>query len=293
MTAMERFGYTDEELLTLPVSYRPDLLKDRVAIISGAGTGIGKSIAATFGRLGARLVLTGRKPEKLEATAALLATAGIECLVHPASIRDPEAVAALHQAAWDHFGAVDILVNNAGGQFPQAAIDFSPKGFNAVIDTNLNGTWYMMQAAARQWRDAGRPGAIVNIVAVVGRGMPGVAHTCAARAGVVHLSKTVAVEWAPLGIRINCVAPGIIATEGMNVYSPEAREAMPGTNLMRRFGGALDVAEAAVYLAGPTGNFITGEMVHVDGGNQIWGDQWTIPRPDWYTTSQVSPFPGR
>jgi citronellol/citronellal dehydrogenase len=290
---MERFGYTDDELLTLPISYRADLLKDKVAIISGAGTGIGKSIAATFGRLGAKLVLTGRKPEKLEATAALLGRVGIESHVHAASIRDPEAVAALHQAAWAHFGAVDILVNNAGGQFPQAAIDFSPKGFNAVIDTNLNGTWYMMQAAARHWRDAGRPGAIVNIVAVIGRGMPGVAHTCAARAGVVHLSKTVAVEWAPLGIRINCVAPGIIATEGMNVYSEEARSSMPDTNLMRRFGGALDVAEAAAYLAGPSGNFITGEMLHVDGGAQIWGDQWTIPRPDWFTTPQASPFPGR
>ena len=103
--------------------------------------------------------------------------------------------------------------------FPQAAIDFSPKGWNAVIETNLTGTWYMMQQAARHWRDAGRGGRIVNIVAVTSRGMPGVAHTSAARAGVVSLSKTVAIEWAPLGIQINCVAPGIIATEGMNVYS--------------------------------------------------------------------------
>lgn len=290
---MERFGYTDDELLALPLSYRPDLLAGRVAMVSGAGTGIGKAIAVTLGRLGAKLVVCGRKIEKLEATAALLERAGAEVMTHAVSIRDPEAVAALHQAAADRFGAVDILVNNAGGQFPQAAIDFSPKGFNAVVDTNLAGTWYMMQAAARQWRDAGRPGAIVNIVAVVGRGMPGVAHTCAARAGVIALSKTVAIEWAPLGIRINCVAPGIIATEGMNVYPDEARNSMPDTNLMRRFGTALDVAELVVHLGSPAGNFITGEVVHIDGGNQIWGDQWTIPRPDWYTTPQTSAFPGR
>ncbi|MDD3447023.1 MAG: SDR family oxidoreductase [Zavarzinia sp.] len=290
---MERFGYTDDELLTLPLSYRPDLLAGKVALVSGAGTGIGKAIAVTLGRLGARLVICGRKMEKLETTAALLERAGAEVMAHAVSIRDPEAVQDLHRAAWERFGAVDMLVNNAGGQFPQAAIDFSPKGFNAVVDTNLAGTWYMMQAAARQWRDAGRPGSIVNIVAVVGRGMPGVAHTCAARAGVIALSKTVAIEWAPLGIRINCVAPGIIATEGMNVYPDEARQSMPDTNLMRRFGTALDVAELVVHLAGPAGNFITGEVVHVDGGNQIWGDQWTIPRPDWYTTPQASAFPGR
>ena len=164
-----------------------------------------------------------------------------------------------------------MLVNNAGGQFPQAAIDFSPKGFNAVIDTNLNGTWYMMQQAARRWRDAGRGGRIVNIVAVTTRGMPGVAHTAAARAGVVALSKTVAIEWAPLGIQINCVAPGIIATEGMNVYSEAAREALPKTNLLRRFGDVRDVADAVCYLAGPSGSFITGTVVTVDGGNRDLG----------------------
>ena len=117
---------------------------------------------------------------------------------------------------------------------------------------------------------------IVNIVAVTTRGMPGVAHTAAARAGVVALSKTVAIEWAPLGIQINCVAPGIIATEGMNVYSPEAREALPKTNLVRRFGDVRDVADAVCYLAGPSGSFITGSVITVDGGNEIWGDQWTI-----------------
>ena len=200
----------------------------------------------------------------------------------PTSIRDPEAVDTLFAKAWEVFGRVDILVNNAGGQFPQAAIDFSTKGWNAVIDTNLNGPWYMMQAAARRWRDHNIEGAIVNVVAVVERGMPGVAHTCAARAGIIHLSKTLAIEWAPLNIRVNCVAPGIIATEGMRVYPPEVVAAMPGSNPMKKFGEVEDIANAICYLAGEGGRFMTGEVVTIDGGFQVWGSQWTIPEPEYF-----------
>jgi citronellol/citronellal dehydrogenase len=269
----------------MPLTFRAGLFAGQVVLVSGAGRGIGKAIAFQFARLGARLALCGRDAERLEKVGAHLARLGADVLTHPMSIRDPDAVARLFEAAAARFGAIDVLVNNAGGQFPQAAIDFTPKGWNAVIETNLTGTWYMMQQAARLWRDAGRGGRIVNIVAVISRGMPGVAHTAAARAGVVALSKTVAIEWAPLGIQINCVAPGIIATEGMNVYSPEAREALPKTNLVRRFGDVRDVADAVCYLAGPSGSFITGTVVTVDGGNEIWGDQWTIPRPDWFNTN--------
>lgn len=278
----ETYGRTDDELATIPIALAPGMFAAKTVVISGAGSGIGRAVAHWFARLGARVVLCGRKVEKLEATAAALARYGTEVMIYPLSIRDPEAVAAMFDAAWDRFGRVDILVNNAGGQFPQAAIDFAPKGWAAVIDTNLNGTWYMMQAAARKWRDAGIPGSIVNVATVIWRGMPGVAHTCAARAGVIYGSKTVAVEWAPLNIRVNCVAPGIIATEGMAVYSDEARADMPNTNLMRRFGQVEDVANAVCYLAGDAGGFITGEVLTIDGGNQLWGDQWTIPKPDFF-----------
>lgn len=279
---MTSFGRTDEELLTLPTAFRDGAFAGQTVLVSGAGSGIGKATALWFGRLGARLVLCGRRADRLEATAALLRQAGAHSLVHAATIRDPEAVAALFAAAATHFGGIDILVNNAGGQFPQAAIDFSPKGWQAVIDTNLNGPWYMMQEAARRWRDTSRPGTIVNVVAVVGRGMPGVAHTCAARAGVIHLSRTLAIEWAPLNIRINCVAPGIIASEGMNAYTAEAVADMPNTNLLRRFGQVEDVANAICFLAGEGGRFMTGETLTIDGGNQIWGDQWTIPKPSFF-----------
>lgn len=275
-------GLTDEELAALPLMYRDGLFQDQVVLVSGAGRGLGKAIAFQFARLGAKLAICGRKPEPLEAAATALRKLGADVLAMPATIREPDQVGQLFDAVFGRFGRLDHLINNAGGQFPQAAIDFSVKGWNAVIDTNLNGTWYMMQAAAQRWRDNGQKGSIVNIVAPFWRGMPGVAHTCAARAGVVFLSKTVAIEWAPLGIRINCLAPGIIATEGMQVYPEEARRELPRSNLMQRFGGVADVANAVCYLAGPSGDFITGEVLSVDGGNQIWGDQWTIPRPDWF-----------
>jgi citronellol/citronellal dehydrogenase len=191
-------------------------------------------------------------------------------------------VAALFSTFAERAGPLDILVNNAGGQFPQAAIDFSPKGWNAVIETNLSGTWSMMQTAAQGWRDGNRPGAIVNIIAVVERGMPGVAHTCAARAGVAGLTRTVAIEWAPLNIRVNCVAPGAIETEGMAVYSEEARRGYDRSNPMKRLGDAFDIAEACVYLAAPSGKYITGETLTVDGGSRMWGELWTIPKPGYF-----------
>ena len=281
-TEADHYGRTDEELATLPIAFASGLFAGRVAIVSGAGSGIGRATAHWIARLGGKLVICGRKADKLEDAARSLARFGTEVMIHPLSIRDPEAVAAMFDAAWTHFGRVDVLVNSAGGQFPQAAIDFSVKGWNAVIDTNLNGSWYMMQAAARKWRDAALPGSIVNVTAMVTRGMPGVAHTCAARAGVIYASKTVAVEWAPLGIRVNCVAPGVISTEGMNVYPEEARRVFSQTNPMKCLGSVEDVANAICYLAGPAGGFITGEVLTVDGGNQLWGDQWTIPKPDYF-----------
>jgi citronellol/citronellal dehydrogenase len=103
-----------------------------------------------------------------------------------------------------------------------------------------------------------------------------------ARAGVIALSKTLAVEWAPLSIRVNCVAPGVVASEGMTVYADEARKSFVDNNPMRRFGDVRDVADAVTYLAGPTGDFITGTVLTVDGGSQLWGELWTIPRPDWF-----------
>jgi citronellol/citronellal dehydrogenase len=264
-------------------AFRADLLKDQVVIVSGGGSGLGRALAVEMSKLGAKVAICGRRAEPLEETARLIAEiSGESALTKALSIRDPDAVTAFVGDVYERFGRLDILVNNAGGQFPQAAIDFSVKGWNAVIDTNLNGSWHMMQSAARQWRDRKAPGSIVNIVAVVWRGLPGIAHSCAARAGVIYLSKTLAIEWAPLNIRVNCVALGAIATAGLDSYSEESRRELPRSNLMQRFGETTDVADAVIYLASAAGSFVTGETLVVDGGNQVWGDQWTIPRPTYF-----------
>jgi len=276
------FGVSDEQLVVEPTVYREDLFTGKTALVSGAGSGIGKGIAYLLGRLGAAVVICGRKEEKLRVTENWLQKIGAEVDVHAMTIRDPEQVKALVDAVWDKHGQLDLLVNNAGGQFPQPAIEFSPKGWNAVIETNLTGTWYMMQEAARHWRDHDQSGSIVNIIADFWRGMPYIAHTCAARAGVSYLSKTLAIEWAPLNIRVNCIAPGTIETEGLNVYPRQELEKLGHHNVMKRFGTVMDVAEAVVYLGGPSGAFITGETLTIDGGQQMWGDAWALGRPEYF-----------
>lgn len=271
-----------ETLWSAETVYRPDLFKDKVALVSGAGSGIGRATALLFARLGAKLVICGRTPEKLDAIAEFVRGKGGEVLCVPTNVREPEQVDALFKQAQAHYGRIDYTVNNAGGQFPQNAIDYAPKGWNAVINNNLNGTWLMMQRAAQHWRDHGGPGSIVNIVVVIERGMPGVAHTVAARAGIIGVTRTVAVEWAPLGVRVNCVAPGLTATEGLDVYPPEARKEFPLANPLKRPGTPMEIAESVIYLSASSGSFITGEVVTVDGGGKLWGELWTAGRPDYY-----------
>jgi citronellol/citronellal dehydrogenase len=274
-----QFGFTEEQLVELPTVYRGDLFKGQVVVVTGAGSGFGLAIACLFARLGADIAISGRNEDRLEKARSFLARFGGRVLVRTFNIREPAACEAFIGDVWSDLGRLDVLVNNAGGQFPQAAIDFKPKGWAAVIDNNLNGTWYMMQAAARQWMERKATGNIVNIVADFWRGMPGIAHTAAARAGVAYASKSVAVEWAPHGIRVNCVAPGCHETSGFAHYPPEGAKTYLEANPMRRTGDAWDVAEACVYLGAPSGKFITGEVLTVDGGQQCWGDPWPTGRP--------------
>ncbi len=279
----KQWGLTDADLATQPLVFRDDLLAGKVCVVSGGGSGMGRAIAYVLARLGAEVVICGRRAEKLEETAAGIARhLGKTIMTKAMTIREPAQVQNLFDETCERFQRLDVLINSAGGQFPQAAIDFSVKGWNAVVDTNLNGTWYMMQSAAKLWRDRNAGGCIVNIVAVVNRGMPQVAHTAAARAGVIYLSKTLSVEWAPLGIRVNCVAPGSIATDGLNVYPREAAEGFVVSNPMKRLGDVFDIAQAVVYLAAPTGKFITGEVLAVDGGRQNWGEDWPAGIPDYF-----------
>jgi citronellol/citronellal dehydrogenase len=278
-----RWGMTPAQLAEHPLVFADGLLDEKVFLVSGGGSGMGKAMAFLLSRLGAQVVICGRREHKLEETAGEVKDlVGRDVHYRAMTIRDPEQVSALVDETWERYGRLDTLVNNGGGQFPQSAIDFSVKGWNAVIDTNLNGTWYMMQAAAQRWRDSGQSGNIVSIVANVWKGMPQVAHTCAARAGVIYLSKTLSTEWAPMGIRVNCVSPGSIETEGFEVYPPGAAERFKDSNPMRRTGDVIDIAQAVIYLSAPSGNFITGEVLVVDGGNQQWGAVWPGGKPDYF-----------
>jgi citronellol/citronellal dehydrogenase len=198
----------------------------------------------------------------------------------PVDFRDPQGVQAWVAAVREELGPLDVLVNNAGGQFPSAAIDIEPKGWQAVIDTNLNGTWYMTRAFAQQQRRDARPGRVISIVANMWRGFPGMAHTAAARAGVVNLTKSLALEWARDGILVNAVAPGVIRSSGLDTY-PEPVRAMVQTEVpkhipLKRLGEMEDVAWAVAYLAGPGGRYITGETICVDGGQAHWGTVFPV-----------------
>ncbi len=276
------YGFSDQELRDLESVYKKDLFSEKNVIVSGAGSGLGKAIATLFARLGANLIICGRNEQKLSDAESYFRSFGGEVSTHPLTIRDPDAVDKFMDDAWSAFGHVDLLINNAGGQFAQPAINFKPKGWRAVIDTNLNGTWYMIQAAARRWIEVKAPGNIVNIVADIWRGMPGIAHTAAARAGVIYLTKSIAVEWAPNNIRINCVAPGCCETTAFSLYPPKGAATYQEANPMLTAGDAWDVAQACVYLAAQSGKFITGEVITVDGGQQLWGDPWPIGRPDYF-----------
>lgn len=290
MTPPATFGYSDDQLVALPTAFRERLFDGQVVLVSGAGSGLGKAIAVLYARLGARLAICGRDPEKLERSAELLRSLGAETLVRPMTIREPEQVAALVESVFDRFGRLDVLVNNAGGQFAGPAIDFTPRGWQAVIDTNLNGSWYMMQAAAKRWVDCGASGRIVNIVSTIWRGRPTTAHSCAARAGVIYLSKSLAIEWAPHGIQVNCVAPGVVETTAFAQYPPQGLATYYETpNLMKRPGDVQDIAEACVYLSASSGKFITGEVITVDGGQQLWGDPWPAGRPEYFRTDTAGP----
>jgi citronellol/citronellal dehydrogenase len=281
VTADREFGLDDDALANHPTVYGPDAYRGKTVLISGGAGGIGRATAWLLGRCGAKLILAGRNEEKLNAARDAMAAKGLDVSCEVVDIREPESVAALYAGIAER-GGFDILVNSAGGQFPQAAIDFSVKGWNTVVNTNLNGTWHMMQGAARHWRDTGRPGSIVTIVVVTSQGLHGVAHTIAARSGVIGLSRALAVEWAPLGIRVNCIAPGVIETPGWKVYDETAIEAYPRSNPMKRNGSTWEVAEACAYLAGPAAAFVTGEVLNVAGGSQLWGETWTIDKPDYF-----------
>jgi len=257
--------------------YADGLFSGEVVLITGGGTGIGLVAATEMGLLGAKIAICGRRPEPLRDAVAELQSKGIDAFGAPCDIREPEAIGTFVEAVLERFARIDVLINNAGGQFPTTAEALSPKGFAAVIRNNLVGTWTMTHAVATKAMIPQKRGRIVNVIAQIIRGFPGMVHTGAARAGVDNMTKTLAVEWALHGIRVNAVAPGVIVTSGTKQYPPELLETAEKANPLKRLGTAEEVSHLITYLSSRYADFVAGQTFYIDGGASIWGDQWFLP----------------
>ncbi|MFF3618626.1 SDR family oxidoreductase [Streptomyces sp. NPDC002467] len=253
----------------------PGTYAGQVVLVTGGGTGLGKAIAAEFARLGADLVIAGRRVEQLKSAQDELAAVPGAGRVTAAvcDIRDPERVAEVFDAAEAAFGLPDVLVNNAAANFPSPAEDLSPNAWRAVVDITLTGTWFMTREFGRRHLAAGSPGSIVNIGASYAwTGGPGFAHSAAAKAGVKNLVETLAVEWGPYGIQINGLVPGLFPHAdmtadirgGLERAAPDAKDARQPA---LRVGAPRELGWAATFLASPYARFVTGHTLVVDGAN--------------------------
>jgi len=251
------------------------LLSGQVAIVTGGGTGLGRAMAGELGRAGSTVVLAARRPDPLASAVSAFQAEGVDAWAATVDIRRSDQVAALVDSVVKRYGHIDILVNNAGGQFPARAENLTDGGWNAVVETNLTGTFHMTRAVGQQFMRQGHGGAITNIVIPsLFRGIPGIAHSVAARAGVWGLTKTLAREWAPQGIRINAVGPGVFVTEGFQQEMASAvaarvvdrlRETVP----LGRTGRPEELGWLVVYLSSPLAAFMTGEYIVLDGGQSL------------------------
>jgi len=269
--------------------FRDDLFAGQVAIVSGGGSGIGRCIAHELAALGAEVVLASRTLEKLEGVKQEIQEAGGKAHTFVCNIRKEEEVKALMAHCVEEYGGVHLLVNNAGGQFMAPPETISLKGWHAVVETNLTGTFSMCKAAHDAWMGK-HGGSIVNIVANFRNGMPLMAHTSAARAGVSNLGKSLSLAWAHKGIRVNSIAPGIILSSGLKNYPPHivsmVKESV-GNIPVKRLGTESEISAATAYLLSPAAAFICGETLRIDGAAALYRQMAPV-----YEHDKNTPFNG-
>jgi len=246
--------------------FKENILQGRVALITGGATGIGKEIALTLGKHGAKIVITSRKQENLDAARLEFEKEGIECLAISSDVRNPEAVEKVIAATLEKFKKLNILINCAAGMFPAPIHNISYNGFKTVVDIDLLGTYNVTKAVFTAYlKDHG--GCIVNITAPFEHwGVSSMSHVAAAKSGVASLTRSCAVEWSPLGIRVNAVAPGFISeTEGVDRFSEKAGDAIDKALK----GTKQDMANTVLFLVSDSARFISGVEIRVDGGATI------------------------
>jgi citronellol/citronellal dehydrogenase len=264
--------YSTVETIMQPMPnmrFTSDLLNGQVALVTGGGTGMGRATAIEMARCGADVVVLGRRAEPIEDCANIIRGLGRKAVAISADIRLPDQIDSAMLRIKEEFGRLDILVNNAGGQFVTPARELNNKGFETVIRNNLIGSWQMTKAVADHFM-LEHGGSIVFVTACVRSGLSGFVHTAAARGGVLAMMKTLAFEWAEFGIRLNCVAPGTIKTEGMDHYPIDPEQWLKlNRNVMGHMGDVGDISAAIIFLSSSLGKFVTGEEWYIDGGETL------------------------
>jgi NAD(P)-dependent dehydrogenase (short-subunit alcohol dehydrogenase family) len=258
--------------------FAPGLLDGQVCVVSGAGSGLGRATALELGALGAIVIGCGRRREPLDETAALIAEGGGTAEAADMDIRDEDAVDGLIGGVLERHGRLDVLVNNAGGQFMSPAEAISPKGFRTVTELNVQGTWQMTHAAATKAFIPQQDGRVISITLSPHNGMPGMAHSGAARAAVENMMRTLAIEWARFGIRLSAIAVGQFDTEVLRTkYPKEVSENVARTVPLGRLGRPEEIAWLVAYLASPAGDFFSGSVLTIDGARDDWFGVWPPP----------------